>query len=127
MARRGCRGALDRVRHRAVAGVNVADRAIATASAASCGDGAASSPSSSFTICPTCCFSARPNPTTARLISAGVYSAIGTPRRRGRQQRDAARVPELERAANVLGVEDVLDGDAVRPALFERAPRGRRE
>src|SRR5439155_2601618 len=53
--------------------------ATAIASAASCGVGGASRPSSSFTICPTCCFSARPKPTTARLISAGVYSAIGTP------------------------------------------------
>jgi hypothetical protein len=53
--------------------------ATASASAASCGDGTADSPSSSLTICCTCGFSARPWPTTARLISAGVYSKTGTP------------------------------------------------
>ena len=35
----------------------------------------------------------------------------------GRQHRHAARVPELQRAAHVDGVEEALDGDALRPAL----------
>src|SRR3954464_4722695 len=104
--------------------------ATASASEASCGDGTASRPSSSLIIWPTCCFSARPKPTTARLISAGVYSAIETPRpapassaapRAGRgEQRDAARVPEAQRAADVLGVKDVLYSDAVGPAVSEQ-------
>ncbi len=34
-----------------------------------------------------------------------------------REQRDAARVPKLERAASVDGVKDALDGDAVGPRL----------
>ena len=53
--------------------------ATASASAASCGVGTRASFSSSFTICWTCGFSARPVPTTARLISAGVYSNTATP------------------------------------------------
>src|SRR5216117_911546 len=53
--------------------------ATASASAASCEAGGASRPSISLTICCTCCFSARPYPTTARLISAGVYSTTVTP------------------------------------------------
>src|SRR5688572_28186825 len=53
--------------------------ATASASAASCGDGTAASPRSSLTICWTCGLSARPYPTTARLISAGVYSTTGSP------------------------------------------------
>src|SRR6185503_1720678 len=32
-----------------------------------------------------------------------------------REQRDATRVPKLERAAGVDSVKDALDGDAVRP------------
>ena len=42
--------------------------------------------------------------------------------RRG-EQRDAARVPELERAAHVLRVEDVLDRDAVGAVPLEQRPR----
>ena len=38
----------------------------------------------------------------------------------GRDHRDAARVSELQRAADVRGVEQVLDGDAVGPALGEQ-------
>ena len=38
----------------------------------------------------------------------------------GREHRDAARVAELQRAAHVGGVKQVLDGDAVRPALGEQ-------
>ena len=38
---------------------------------------------------------------------------------RGGQQRDAARVPELQRAAGVDGVEQRFDGDGVGPALGE--------
>src|SRR5262249_33268672 len=38
-------------------------------------------------------------------------------RRRRGEQRDAARVAEAQRAPDVLRVEDVLDGDAVRPVL----------
>ena len=38
-----------------------------------------------------------------------------------RQHRDAARVPELQRAAHVDGVEQVLDGDAVGPAVARAA------
>ena len=41
-------------------------------------------------------------------------------RLRRRQQRDAARVPQLERAADVARVEDDLDRDAVRLALGEQ-------
>ena len=42
------------------------------------------------------------------------------PRLRRRQQRDAARVPELQRAAHVARVEDVLDRDAVRAVRGEQ-------
>ena len=100
--------------------------ATASASAASCGAGGASRPSSSFTICRTCCFSARPKPTTARLISAGVYSTDRHARLRRGEQRHAARVPELQRAAHVLRVEDVLDRDAVGAVLARAARRDRR-
>ena len=54
------------------------------------------------------------------MISAGVYSHDRHARRRRGEQRDAAGVPELQRAAHVLGVEDVLDGDAVGPVLGEQ-------
>ena len=37
----------------------------------------------------------------------------------GRQHRDAARVTELERAAGVVRVKQIFDGDAVGPALRE--------
>src|SRR5260221_13476790 len=53
--------------------------ATARASAASWGAGAASRPSNNLIIAPTCAFSARPKPTTARLISAGEYSATVSP------------------------------------------------
>ena len=43
------------------------------------------------------------------------------------QQRDAARVPQLQRAAHVARVKDALDGDAVGPAARRAARRGRRE
>ena len=39
--------------------------------------------------------------------------------RRG-EQRDAARVPQLQRAAHVLGEEDVLDRDALGAVPFEQ-------
>ena len=38
----------------------------------------------------------------------------------GGEHRDAARVPELQRAADVDGVKQVLDGDAVGPAGGEQ-------
>ena len=41
----------------------------------------------------------------------------------GRQHRDAARVAELERAAHVHRVKQILDRDAVRPALGDAAAR----
>ena len=53
--------------------------ATASASAASCGVGGSARPSSSLIMCCTCCLSARPYPTTARLISAGVYSTSVSP------------------------------------------------
>ena len=77
-------------------------------------------PSSSLTICCTCGFSARPYPTTARLISAGVYSKTGRPACDGGKHRDASRVAQLQRASHVPRVEDVLDGHAVRPVFGEQ-------
>ena len=59
------------------------------------------------------CFSARPYPTTARLISAGAVLDHRQAGFGGREQRDAARVAELERAAHVLRIENVLDRDAL--------------
>ena len=46
-------------------------------------------------------------------------------RLRGGEQRDAARVSQLQRAAHVLRVEDVFNRDAVGPMLREepRQPR----
>ena len=45
---------------------------------------------------------------------------------RRREQRDAARVSELERAPHVARVEDVLDRDAVGPMVRRAALRARR-
>jgi hypothetical protein len=45
----------------------------------------------------------------------------GQPGLHGGQHRHAARVPELERAAHVAGVKEVLDGHAVGPALGQQA------
>ena len=53
--------------------------ATASASAASCGDGTAGSRAAASPSAAPACFSARPYPTTARLISAGVYSTTGRP------------------------------------------------
>ena len=70
-------------------------------------------------ICCTCRLSARPYPTTARFTSAGVYSTHLAAGFDGGEHRDAARVTELERAAGVDGVKQVLDRDALRLALGE--------
>ena len=65
-------------------------------------------------------FSARPCPTTASLISAGAYSNTGRPGLDGGEHRHAARVSQLQRAPDVDGEEQVLDGDALRPAFLQQ-------
>ena len=40
-------------------------------------------------------------------------TTTGRPASDGREQRDAARLTELQRAAHVAGVKDVFDGDAI--------------
>ena len=61
-----------------------------------------------------CCFSAWPTPTTVFLTRFAAYSATGRPGERRHQQRDAARLAELQRRLRVLVDEGLLDRDLVR-------------
>ena len=77
-----------------------------------------------MTIRRTCSFSAPPEPATARLISAGVTSAVAA-RLREREEEDAPRLAERDEALGVHAGEDALDGRGVGPLagddLAERA------
>src|ERR1039458_5122265 len=53
--------------------------AMASASEASIGSGGTERPRSRVTMCCTCCFSARPYPTTDDLMVSGEYSATSSP------------------------------------------------
>ena len=46
-------------------------------------------------------------------FAASIFKAVGAP------EADATRVAKLQRAANVRGVEQVFDGNAVGSAVFE--------
>ena len=94
--------------------------ATASASARRAATATASSPSSSFTICcDLLLLGAAEADDRALDLRRRVLGDRHAGRRR-REQRDAARVAEAQRAADVPGVEDVLDGDAVRPVLGEQ-------
>ena len=100
--------------------------ATASASAASCGFGIASRPSSSFTIC-----------ADLRLLRAAVADHRALDLRGGvfddrhagldrRQHGHAARVPELQALRTFIGVKEVFDGDALGPACSRAAPMSSR-
>ena len=100
--------------------------ATASASAASCGDGGCVEPEQQLD-----------HLLHLRLLGAAVADdrTLDLGRRvlddrqaglGGGEQRDAARVPELERAAHVARVEDVLDGDAVGTVPREQRGAARR-
>ena len=93
--------------------------ATASASATSCGDGAASRPEEQLHHLPDLMFLGAAESDDRALDLGRRVLDDRMPRLGRRQQRDAARVPELQRAANVPGVEDVLDGDAVGTVLGE--------
>ena len=55
-------------------------------------------------------FSAAPVPTTAFLTSRGAYSPIASPRPRGGEKHDAARLAELQRRLRIFVEEHLLAG-----------------
>ena len=97
--------------------------ATASASAAS-GVAAVEAGNSILTIIATCCFSAWPTPTTVFLMRLAAYSATGSPLNASDGQRNAARLPELQRRLRVAIEECLLDRRLVRPfALDKRGER----
>ena len=77
--------------------------------------------------------SAGPRPTTVRFTIAGGYSWTAISALRRHQERDAARMPELQRGVGVLREEDLLDGhrfgrmrrdDATERLVNVAEPRG---
>ena len=84
--------------------------ATASASETSSGDGTSSKPRSSVTICCTCAFSARPVANDGALDLGRRVLRNRDAGLSRREHQHTAYVPELRRAARVLGVEEVLDG-----------------
>ena len=93
-------------------------RAAAAASAAS--SEGSRRPRREATIRRTCSFSAAPVPVTARLTSAGVTSAVGTPRAGEGEEEDAARLAERDEALGIDAREDPLHGGVVGRASGRR-------